>query len=155
MVDIGFSDVLSLAQTIGIMATLVLTFYFSKRQIQSLSVDVETRILNDLDEKLRRNSEMLIEHPEMLEVIYADRPSNWRRETIFSYYILFMLSHVYHMRRRKVLRDNEWAGWVQWMKNAFLYGTIQNDWKEMEMGSWFDPAFRNFIDREIMPAVQK
>jgi len=32
--EIGFSDVLSLAQTIGIVGTLVLTLYFSKRQIQ-------------------------------------------------------------------------------------------------------------------------
>jgi hypothetical protein len=41
MVELGFSDMLSVAQTIGIVGTMVLTLYFSKRQIQSLSVDVE------------------------------------------------------------------------------------------------------------------
>ena len=49
--EIGFSDVLTLAQTIGIVGTMILTLYFSKRQIQALSSDTETRVLNDLDEK--------------------------------------------------------------------------------------------------------
>ena len=44
MVLIGFSDTLSLAQSIGIVGTMVLTLYFSKRQIQALSSDQETRV---------------------------------------------------------------------------------------------------------------
>ena len=51
MVELGFAEVLSLAQTIGIVGTMVLTLYFSKRQIQSLSIDTQTRVLNDLDKK--------------------------------------------------------------------------------------------------------
>lgn len=47
--EIGFLDALSLAQTIGIVGTMVLTLYFSKRQVQALSSE-ETRVLNDLDE---------------------------------------------------------------------------------------------------------
>ena len=50
MVQIGYGDVLSLAQTIGIVGTLILTLYFSKRQIQSLSIDQQSRVLNDLDD---------------------------------------------------------------------------------------------------------
>jgi len=45
---IGFSDMLSIAQTIGIVGSMVLTLYFSKRQLQSLSIDTQTRGLNDL-----------------------------------------------------------------------------------------------------------
>jgi hypothetical protein len=45
---IGFSDMLSLAQTFGIVGTMVLTLYFS-RQIQSLSIDQETSVLNDFE----------------------------------------------------------------------------------------------------------
>jgi hypothetical protein len=48
---IGFSDMLSIAQTIGIVGTMVLTLFFSKKQIQSLSIDTQTRGLNDLGEK--------------------------------------------------------------------------------------------------------
>ena len=52
MVELGFGDVLSLAQTIGIVGTMVLTLYFSKRQIQSLSIHQQSRVLNDLGEKI-------------------------------------------------------------------------------------------------------
>ncbi len=47
---LGFSDKLSLAQTVGIVGTMVLTLYFSKKQVQSLSIDTQTRGL-DLGEK--------------------------------------------------------------------------------------------------------
>jgi hypothetical protein len=60
--ELGFSDALSLAQTIGIVGTMVLTLYFSKRQIQGLSIDVETKVLNDR-EKVYRMGEMLVERP--------------------------------------------------------------------------------------------
>jgi hypothetical protein len=35
MVELGFGDALSLAQTVGIIGTVVLTLYFSKRQLIS------------------------------------------------------------------------------------------------------------------------
>jgi hypothetical protein len=153
MVEFGFADLLSIVQTSAIVVTLGLTFYFSKRQIQSLSIDVETRVLNDLDEKLHRMGEVLIERPQMLKVIY-NIPANWNEDVVFSYYILFMCAHAFHMRERKVLSDNEWAGWLQWIKNTFRHGTITQDWKDREIGSWFDPSFRNFIDNEIIPSVR-
>jgi hypothetical protein len=46
---LGLSDMLSIAQTIGIVGTMVLTLYFSKKQIQSLSIDTQTRGLNESD----------------------------------------------------------------------------------------------------------
>jgi hypothetical protein len=48
---LGFSDMFSVAQTVGIVGTMVLTLYFSKKQIQSLSIDTQTRGLNDLGQK--------------------------------------------------------------------------------------------------------
>jgi hypothetical protein len=45
----GFPDMVSLAQTIEIVGTMILTLYFSKKQIQSLPIDQETRVLNDLE----------------------------------------------------------------------------------------------------------
>ena len=56
MVELGFSDMVSVAQTIGIIGTMVLTLDFLRRQIQSLSVDVKSRVLNDLDEKIHRRA---------------------------------------------------------------------------------------------------
>ena len=49
---IGFPDVLSIAQTIGIIGTLLLIWYYNRRQIQNLSTDIETQVLSDLDEKV-------------------------------------------------------------------------------------------------------
>jgi len=54
------------------------------------------------------------------------------------------------MRERKILSDNEWAGWLQWIKNAFRYGTIGKYWKVYEMETWFDPSFQKFVNTEII-----
>src|SRR5205823_1596706 len=130
MVELGFGDALSLAQTIGIIGTMVLTLYFSKRQIQSMSIDQQTKVLNDLDEKVRKMAELIIEKPTMQKVIYKlEQPSE---EIAFAYYVLWICSHAYAMRERNVLNDNEWTGWLQWMRNCFKYGTIREHWKQIQ-----------------------
>src|SRR5438445_5519574 len=121
--EIGFSDTLSLAQTIGIVGTMILTLYFSKRQIQALSSDQETRVLNDLDEKFHNMAMLAMEDPSIARVIDTRDYAN-KKETAFSFYVLWMCAHAYAMRQRKVLDDNEWAGWLQWMRNSFQRGTI-------------------------------
>ena len=141
MVDgLGFPDILHLAQTIRIVGTMVLTLYFSKRQIQSLSVDQQTRVLNDLDEKVRKMAEIIIEKPSMQKVIYKlEKPSE---ELAFAYYLLF--------RQRNVLNDNEWEGWLHWMKNCFKYGTINGQWNLIRSEGWLNPVFEDFVNREII-----
>src|SRR5690242_21933481 len=88
---IGFSEMLSLAQTIGIVGTMVLTLYFSKKQIQSLSVDQQTRVLNDLDEKFHNMAELAMDDPSIQKVI--DNQGTPSRELAFSFYILWICSH--------------------------------------------------------------
>ena len=61
MVNIGYLDILQIAQTIGIVGTLLITLYFSNRQIRGLSIDIETKVLSDLDEKMHRLEEHLLE----------------------------------------------------------------------------------------------
>lgn len=151
MVELGFSDMLSVAQTIGIVGTMVLTLYFSKRQIQSLSVDVESRVLNDLDEKIHRMGEMIIERPQLGKVITNIQTDRWSVDLPFAFCVLYICSHAYSMRQRKVLNDNEWNGWLQWIRNCFDQGTIKEHWRNVEPEKWFDPAFQNFINKEIMP----
>lgn len=147
--EIGFSDALSLAQTIGIVGTMILTLYFSRRQIQSLSTDVETKVLNDLGEKIHRMGEMLIDRPQLGRVITNIQADRWSEELPFAYYILYICSHAYDMRERRILNDNKWAGWLQWMKNCFQQGTIKEYWRNIESEKWFDPDFQNFINKEI------
>src|SRR5919205_1912436 len=145
---IGFSDMLSIAQTIGLVGTMVLTLIFSKKQLQSLLIHDQTRVLNDLDEKVRKMAEIIIEKPSMQKVIYKlEKPSE---ELAFAYYILFISSHAYAMRQRNVLDDREWTGWLQWMKNCFKYGTLGERWEQIRLERWLNPAFQNFVNREII-----
>jgi hypothetical protein len=149
MVLIGFSDTLSLAQSIGIVGTLILTLYFSKRQIQALSTDTETRVLNDLGEKFHNMGMLLMEDPSIGRVIENINKYTNQKEVAFSFYVLWMCAHAYAMHQRKVLDDNEWAGWLQWMRNSFRKGTINEIWKQIEPDGWFNPAFQKFINTEI------
>src|SRR5437879_2797599 len=66
MVDLGFPELLTLVQTIAIIAAIVIAVYFSRRQIQALDTDTAARAMNDLDEKLHRMGATLIEDPEFL-----------------------------------------------------------------------------------------
>jgi hypothetical protein len=149
MVLIGFSDTLSLAQSIGIVGTMVLTLYFSKRQIHALSIDQETTVLNDLDEKFHNMAMLAMEDPSIVRVVDIHEYKN-KKEVAFSFYILWMCAHAFAMRQRKVLDDNEWAGWLQWTRNSFRKGTINEIWKQIEPDGWYNPAFQKFMNAEIV-----
>ena len=149
MVEVGIAEYFGMAEALGIIATLFVILYFSRKQMQSLSVDIQTKVLNDLDEKVRKMAEIIIENPSMQKVIYKlEKPSE---ELAFAYYILFICSHAYAMRQRKVLNDDDWTGWLQWMRNCFKYGTIGEQWKQIQSERWFNPDFENFLNKEIMP----
>lgn len=39
------------------------------------------------------------------------------------------------------------------MKTTFEWGTIMDIWEgNIEMENWFDPAFQEFVDKELIPA---
>lgn len=154
MASLGLSDLLTLVQTIAIIAALTITVYFWRRQMQAQARDLEARVLTDLSEQLHRIADIAIERPEMLRII-SQRPGVQGSEVPYTYYILYFFAHIFHMRERGILRDNEWQGWLQWMKNAFRWGTIGRSWKEADMGAWFDPAFRSFVDRDLQAALSE
>ena len=72
----------------------------------------------------------------------------WRFPFIFYGCALTLMRCV----RERVLDDNEWAGWLQWMRNCFQRGTISEIWKQIEPDGWFNPAFQKFINAEIVGA---
>jgi hypothetical protein len=48
------------------------------------------------------------------------------------------------MRQRKILNDNEWVGWLRWMKSAFEQGTIREIWEnQIEMEKWLILRFKD------------
>jgi hypothetical protein len=90
-----------------------------------MAVDLETRVLNDVDEKVHHLIEIFIGNPQLISTMW-NVPEQTSPQLAVSYYALFTASHIYHMRERKILSDNEWAGWLQWIKNRFRYGDIGN-----------------------------
>jgi len=44
MVEIGLAEYFGVGEAIGIIATLVVILYFSRKQMRSLSVDIETKV---------------------------------------------------------------------------------------------------------------
>jgi hypothetical protein len=155
MTEIGLAEYFGMGEAIGIIATLFVILYFSRKQMQTLSLDIETKILGDLDERIHEITHMGIERPELIRVI-SKVESDLSSEVAYAYHILFTLAHVFHMRKRKVLSDNEWTGWLRWMKSAFEQGTIKEIWRSnIEMEKWFDPAFQEFVDKELIPLGKK
>ena len=61
VLDIGITDLLSISQTIGIVGTLLIALFLSTREVRNLSIDIETKVLSDLDEKMHRLEEHLLE----------------------------------------------------------------------------------------------
>ena len=52
MTEVGIAEYFSMAEALGIIATLFVIMYFSRKQMQALSVDIETKILNDMDDRI-------------------------------------------------------------------------------------------------------
>jgi hypothetical protein len=155
MVEIGLTEYFGMGEAIGIIATMFVVLYFSRKQMETLSVDIETKILSDLDLRIREITRLMIDRPELTKVV-SKVESNWSSDVAYSYHILFTFAHVLHMRKRKVLSDNEWTGWLRWMKSAFDQGAIKDIWKsKIEMEKWFDPAFQEFVDKELIPLSSK
>ena len=153
VLDVGISDILSIAQTIGIIGTLLIALFFSRREIRELSVDTETKVLSDLDEKMHRLEEHLLERPELARVINNVRSLS--PEGVYAFDVLNVFSHAYDMHERKVLNDNEWYGWVQWMRNCFRLGTIKEHWKRFQESQWYDLAFEDFINKQVITYVER
>ena len=149
MVEIGIVEIIDMGGALGIIGTMFIVLYFSRKQAQGFTMDIETKVLNDLDEKVRKMAEIIIEKPSMQKVIYKlEKPEE---ELAFAYYILFICSHAYAMHQRKTLDDHEWTRWLNWMRNCFRYGTIGEQWKRTQSERWFSADFENFINEQIMP----
>src|SRR5215510_16173729 len=105
MVEIGIVEIIGMAGALGIVGSLFAVLYFSRKQAQGFALDIETKVVNDLDEKVRKMAEIIIEKPSLQKVMYKlEKPSE---ELAFAFYILFICSHAYAMRKRNVLDDDQ------------------------------------------------
>ena len=62
-------DFFVMGEAVGIVATLLVSFYYSRKQMQKLSLDIETKFLNDMDERMHELTRMGVERPELIRVI--------------------------------------------------------------------------------------
>jgi len=153
VLDIGITDVLSIAQTVGIVGTLLIALFLSRREVRELSIDIETKVLSDLDEKVHRLEEHLWERPELARVI--NNAPALSAEAVYAYDVLNVFSHAYDMHERKVLNENEWFGWLQWMRTCFRLGTIKEHWKQFQQSQWYDPSFDDFINKQVIAFIER
>jgi hypothetical protein len=80
--------------------------------MQVLSADIETKILNDMDERIHDLTRMGVERPELIRVI-NNVERHLSSDVTYSYHILYTFAHAYHMRQRGVVSDNDgWDGCV-------------------------------------------
>ena len=149
MIEIGLVDYFVMGEAVGIVLTFIFSLYYSRKQMQKLSVDIEIKILSDLDNKVNDLTRLILEKPQLRRIV-SNVESDVTEEMAFTYHLLHTFAHAYHLHQRKVVSDNEWAGWLRRMKSCFEQGQIREYWERgIELGRWFDPAFQDFIDKEI------
>ena len=155
MAEVGIAEYFGMAEALGIIATLFVILYFNRKQMQSLSVDIETKVLSDLDEKMHGLTQIAVEKPALIKIV-SNVESDLTEEIAFTYHLLHTFAHAYHMRQRKVVSDNEWTGWLRMMRSCFEQGKIREYWEsDLELEKWFDPAFQEFINNEIVSVTIK
>ena len=93
------------------------------------------------------------EHPELARVINNVQPLS--SEAVYAFDVLNVFSHAYDMHERKVLNENEWFGWVHWMRTTFRLGTIKEYWKQFQHNQWYDPTFEDFINKQVIASVER
>ena len=150
MVELGLVDYFVMGEAIGIVATLFVSFYFSRKQMQKLSIDIETKVLSDLNDKISGLTHLAVENPDLIRIL-SNVESDLTKEIAFTYHLLHTFAHAYHLYQRKVVSENEWTGWLRMMKSCFELGKIREYWEsDLELEKWFDPKFQEFIENEIV-----
>jgi hypothetical protein len=69
MVEVGIAEYFGMAEAIGIVAAVFVVMYYSRKQTQALSVDIETKVLNDLEEEMHAAGEMMVHRPELVNIV--------------------------------------------------------------------------------------
>ena len=118
--------------------------------LNSVKKKLITKVLSDLDDKSNELTWLAIEKPQLMK-IFSNVDSDLTEEFAFTYHVLYTFAHAYHMYQRKVVSDNEWTRWLRRMRNYLEQGKIREYWEsDLELEKWFDPAFEDFINNEIV-----
>ena len=69
MVEVGIAEYFVMTEALGIIATTFIVLYFNRKQMQAKSIVIETKVLNDLDEKMHGLTQIMIERPKIMKVV--------------------------------------------------------------------------------------
>jgi hypothetical protein len=69
MAELGLVDYFVMGEAVGIVATFIAGFYYSRKQMQKLSTDIETKVLSDLDEKIHDLTKIAVEKPQLIKIV--------------------------------------------------------------------------------------
>jgi hypothetical protein len=98
-----------------------------------------------LDEKIHDLTQLAVEKPQLIRIV-SNVESDLTEEIAFTYHLLHIFAHAYHMHQRKVVGDNEWTGWLRMMISCFEHGKIREYWEsDLELEKWFDPHFKTLL----------
>ena len=104
MVEVSIAEYFSMAGALGIISSMFVVLYFSRKQMQILSKDIETKILNDMDESLRGITQIGVERPELIKVI-SNIPANYcSPEVSFALYSIHICSCIPYVEKRSSKR---------------------------------------------------
>ena len=90
MSGLGIAEYFGIGEAVGIMATFFITLYYSRKGIRNLRIDLETKVLNDLDDKLHGVIETIVHKPTLARVVEKEGTATQSEEVVFSYAILYM-----------------------------------------------------------------
>ena len=110
MVELALVDYFVMGEAIGIVATFVVSLYYSRNQMQKLSTDIESKILNDLDDKMHHLSELAVARPNLAEIFDRNAGSQ-SPKVACAMYALNVFPYAFRMHPRRILRKNELNGW--------------------------------------------
>jgi hypothetical protein len=66
--------------------------------MQKLSVDIETKVLSDLDEKMHGLTQMAVEKPQLIRIV-SNVESDLTEEIEFTYHLLHTFAHAYASKK--------------------------------------------------------
>ena len=103
MSEIGLVEIFSMGEAGALISTLFVILYFSRKQAQSLSVDIETKVLNDLAERMHTQVEILIGRPQLTKVL--SKVDSESPELAYAYDILYVCSRISYALEKSIKRQ--------------------------------------------------
>jgi hypothetical protein len=72
--------------------------------MQRLTVDIETKVLNDLDERVQTLTKMTVDRPELVNILNKNE-SDWTPDIAYVYHIMYTFAHVSYAPKKSIKRQ--------------------------------------------------